>query len=267
MNLKPAQTTSYERFIRVMDAEAYKEMIELQKEHWWFVARRDVIHSFMKMQMHEISESKVLEIGCGVGGNVDLLSQSGQYRGIDMHKPAIDYCTEKFPQFEFQCTRVEDIPQEFSSNKFDSIYILDVLEHLDDQVAILKSAQSYLTSNGKILVTVPAFEFLWSPHDEFVHHVRRYTKASLKAVLENAGYKVERISYFNSILFPLALIQRLGMRLLKKKLSTHLSTPPKIINWFFKVIFAQEAWILKYTNLPVGLSVVAVVSKATVAKF
>ena len=244
-----------------MDAEAYKEMIELQEEHWWFVARRDVIQSFIKMQMPQSSTGKVLEIGCGVGGNVGLLSQSGQYRGIDMHKPAIDYCSEKYPQFEFQCTRVEDIPQEFNSNKFDSIYILDVLEHIDDQVAILKSAQNYLTQSGKILVTVPAFEFLWSPHDEFVHHVRRYTKAGLKKVLEDSGYKVERISYFNSILFPLALIQRLGMRLLNRKLSTHLSTPPAIVNWLFKVIFAQEAWILKRTNLPVGLSIIAVVSQ------
>ena len=249
-----------------MDAEAYKEMIALQKEHWWFVARRDVIRSLMKMQMDESSTSKVLEIGCGVGGNVGLLSQWGHYCGIDMHKPAIDYCAEEFPQFEFQCTRVEDISQEFSSDKFDSVYILDVLEHIHDQVAILKSVQNYLSHDGKILLTVPAFQFLWSPHDEFVHHVRRYTKDGLRKVLESAGYKVERISYFNSILFPLALIQRLGMRLLKKKLSTHLSTPPKIVNWLFKVIFTQEAWILKYTNLPVGLSVVAVVSKATAGR-
>jgi SAM-dependent methyltransferase len=244
-----------------MDAEAYKEMIELQEEHWWFVARRDVIQSFIKMQMPQGSGSKVLEIGCGVGGNVGLLSQSGQYRGIDMHKPAIDYCSEKYPQFEFQCTRVEDIPLEFGSNKFDSIYLLDVLEHIDDQVAILKSTQNYLTQSGKILLTVPAFKFLWSPHDEFVHHVRRYTKAGLKKVLEDSGYKVERISYFNSILFPLALIQRLGMRILNKKLNTHLSTPPTIVNWLFKVIFTQEAWILKRINLPVGLSIIAVVSQ------
>jgi SAM-dependent methyltransferase len=244
-----------------MDGEAYKEMIELQEKHWWFVARRDVIQSFMKLQMKENSTSKVLEIGCGVEGNVGLLSQSDSYLGIDMHKPAIDYCSEKFPQFNFHCTRVEDIPQEFSSNKFDSIYILDVLEHIDDQLAILKSTQHYLTQNGKILLTVPAFEFLWSPHDDFVHHVRRYTKNGLKKTVEEAGYKVERISYFNSILFPLALIQRLGMRLMKKKLSTHLSTPPTVINWLFTWIFAKEAWILKHTNLPVGLSIMAVVSK------
>jgi hypothetical protein len=128
-------------------------------------------------------------------------------------------------------------------------------------VAILNSAQNYLTQSGKILVTVPAFEFLWSPHDEFVHHVRRYTKAGLKRVLVDAGYKVDRISYFNSILFPLALTQRLGMRLLNRKLSTHLSTPPAIVNWLFKVIFTQEAWILKRINLPVGLSIIAVVSQ------
>jgi hypothetical protein len=108
---------------------------------------------------------------------------------------------------------------------------------------------------------VPAFEFLWSPHDDFVHHVRRYTKNGLKKTLEEAGFKIERISYFNSILFPLALIQRLSMRLVKKKLSTHLSTPPKVVDRLFQFIFAQEAWILKHTNLPVGLSIIVVVSK------
>jgi SAM-dependent methyltransferase len=244
-----------------MDDEAYKEMIELQEKHWWFVARREVIQSIMNLQMNESSTSKVLEIGCGVGGNVGLLSQSGNYLGIDMHRSAVDYCSEKFPQFDFQCTRMEDIPREFSSNKFDSIYILDVLEHIDDQIAILKSTQNYLNQNGKILLTVPAFEFLWSPHDDFVHHVRRYTKNGLKKTLEEAGFKIERISYFNSILFPLALIQRLSMRLVKKKLSTHLSTPPKVVDRLFQFIFAQEAWILKHTNLPVGLSIIVVVSK------
>ncbi len=248
-----------------MESEAYSEMIRLQEQHWWFVARREVIQSFIKLQMPDSSKANVLEIGCGVGGNVELLGTSGSYLGIDMHKPAIDYCSEKFPQFSFKCARIEDIPQEFNSNKFDSIYILDVLEHLDNEVEILKSASSYLNESGKILVTVPAFQFLWSPHDDFVHHVRRYTKNSLSKILEESGYTVERISYFNSLLFPLALIQRLGMRFLNKKLSSHLSTPPKPVNWLFQAIFSQEASILKFTNMPVGLSIIAVVKKETEA--
>ena len=177
-----------------------------------------------------------------------------------MHGPAIAYCSEKFPQFNFKCARIEDIPQEFNSNKFDSIYILDVLEHLDNGVEILKTTRNYLNENGKILVTVPAFQFLWSPHDDFVHHVRRYTKKSLRKTLEESGYSVERLSYFNSLLFPLALIQRLGMRFLNKKLSSHLSTPPRIVNWLFQVVFSQEAWILKFIDMPVGLSIIAVVT-------
>jgi len=246
-----------------MDTEAYEEMIELQEKHWWFIARREVIQSLIKLQMPHSPTANVLEIGCGVGGNVELLSKSGNYLGIDMHKAAIDYCSEKFPQFNFKCARIEDIPLEFNSNKFDSIYILDVLEHLENEVEILKTVKSYLKESGKILVTVPAFEFLWSQHDNFVHHMRRYTKDSLRKILEESGYTVERLSYFNSLLFPLALIQRLGMRFLNKKLSSHLSMPPKIVNWLFKVIFLQEAWIIRFTNMPVGLSITAVVRKKT----
>jgi len=250
-----------------MDAEAYSEMIELQEKHWWFVARRIVIKSFIELEMPDSSKANVLEIGCGVGGNVELLGKSGNYLGIDMHGPAIAYCSEKFPQFNFKCARIEDIPQEFNSNKFDSIYILDVLEHLDNGVEILKTTRNYLNENGKILVTVPAFQFLWSPHDDFVHHVRRYTKKSLRKTLEESGYSVERLSYFNSLLFPLALIQRLGMRFLNKKLSSHLSTPPGIVNWLFQVVFSQEAWILRFIDMPVGLSIIAVVKKNTEAIF
>ena len=244
-----------------MDAEAYEEMIELQEKHWWFVARRDIIESFIELEMPHSSADKTLEIGCGVGGNVELLGKSGNYLGMDMHLPAIEYCSAKFPQFEFKCSRIEEIPKDAYSHNFDSIYILDVLEHIDNEVEILKEARNYLTDSGKILVTVPAYQFLWSPHDDFVHHVRRYTKKSLRAVLEEAGYKVERLSYFNSILFPLALIQRLGSKLLNKKLSAHLSIPPRIINWLFKTVFSQEAGILKRTNLPIGLSLIAVVTK------
>ena len=244
-----------------MDSDAYGEMIALQEQHWWFVARREVIRNFIGFQMPDSSVAKVLEIGCGVGGNVELLGRSGNYLGIDMHAPAIDYCSEKFPQFEFKCARIEDIPSESYSKNFDSIYILDVLEHLNNEVEILKTAKNYLKEDGKILVTVPAFQFLWSPHDEFVHHVRRYTKNNLRKVLESAGYKVERLTYFNTILFPLALIQRLGAKLFGNKLSNHLSIPPRIMNWMFKVIFSQEARILNHTNFPVGLSIIAVVSK------
>ena len=89
----------------------------------------------------------------------------------------------------------------------------------------------------------------------------RYSKKSLRKILEEAGFKVERLSYFNSILFPLILVQRLGSKLFNKKLSAHPSTPPKIINWLFREIFSQEARILKSINLPIGLSIIAVATK------
>lgn len=244
-----------------MDIDAYAEMIELQDQHWWFVGRQKVIESFLDMEKMAKAGSQVLEIGCGVGGNVNLLGGSASYLGIDMHLPAVEYCKEKYPQHNFNCSRIEDMPDELKSSNFNSIYFLDVLEHLDQDLEVLKSARFFLQIDGKMLITVPAFNFLWSPHDEFVHHVRRYTKNSLKLTLEKAGYKVERISYFNYILFPLALIQRIGMKLTRKKLSKHISTPPYLINTFFERVFAFEARLLKFVNLPVGLSIIAVASR------
>lgn len=247
-----------------MDIEAYEEMIELQDQHWWFVGRQKVIESFLDMEKMAKAGSQVLEIGCGVGGNVNLLGGSASYLGIDMHLPAVEYCKEKYPQHNFNCSRIEDMPDELKSSNFNSIYFLDVLEHLDQDLEVLKSARVFLQIGGKMLITVPAFNFLWSPHDEFVHHVRRYTKNSLKLTLEKAGYKVERISYFNYILFPLALIQRIGMKLTRKKLSRHISTPPYLINTFFERVFAFEAKLLKFVNLPVGLSIIAVASRKSI---
>ena len=244
-----------------MDSEAYEEMISLQEQHWWFVARRKIVQSFLKKHMSNKFEANVLEIGCGVGGNVELLGTAGRYLGIDMHMPAIEYCSQKFPKFDFICSRVEDISNELYANKFDSIFILDVLEHIHDEKVILAAARSYLKIEGKILVTVPAYQFLWAPHDDFVHHVRRYTKRRLRKVLEESGYKVERISYFNTLLLLPAIIQRLTTKLLNRKLSTHLTTPPRPINWIFKEIFSQETRILKHLNSPAGLSIIAVVTK------
>jgi SAM-dependent methyltransferase len=244
-----------------MDNDAYKEMIALQEQHWWFVGRQKVIKSFLSMEKLSELGSEVLEVGCGVGGNVNLLSSTTSYLGIDMHLPAVDYCKEKYPQQSFRCSRIEDLPSEVKVRNFDSIYFLDVLEHLDQDVLVLRESSNFLKHGGKVLITVPAFNFLWSPHDEFVHHVRRYTKSSLGKSLEEAGYNIERMTYFNFILFPLAMIQRVGMKLAKKKLNRHISTPPYLVNWIFEKVFSFEAVLLKYVDFPVGLSIIAVVTK------
>lgn len=246
-----------------MQSDAYDEMIALQGTHWWFVARRRIIRMVAAKYL-PVGTGKVLEVGCGVGGNVVVLSKFGKYVGLDIHAPAIEYCIKSHPGKMFINSSIEDIQKVKEIEKYNSIFILDVLEHLDRDVESLRRLGKLLDDGGKFLITVPAFQFLWSTHDEFVHHKRRYTKKNLINTLHSAGLEIERISYFNTFLFPLAFIQRTMLKLLNRTSKTHLNQPPKFANAILQFIFSLEVPVLRKLSLPVGLSLFAVCHKKEV---
>ena len=145
----------------------------------------------------------------------------------------------------------------FDNESFDLVAILDVLEHIDDDVGSLSALGERLNDDGSILITVPALPWLWSEHDESHHHKRRYTKASLTKVLQDAGCELENIGYFNTLLFPLALIQRIALKLFGGK-NTINNMPGGFVNDLFSKIFTFERRLVGRVNLPVGLSLYAV---------
>ncbi len=243
-----------------MEYDAYKEMIELQEQHWWFVGRRHIIGSFANKYLPN-SFGKVLEVGCGVGGNVNVLGGFGEYLGLDIHAPAIEYCKKSFPGSTFLNSSIEETFQTLITEKFTSIFMLDVLEHLDKDTESLAVVGQLLAEKGKVLITVPAFQFLWSSHDDFVHHKRRYTKKSLTKSINDAGLTIDYVGYFNSFLFPLAIVQRFTYKIFSITSKSHIKLPPKLLNMVMQHIFSFESRILDKVPFPVGLSIFAVCHK------
>ena len=240
-----------------MSPEAYLEMADTELEHWWFRGRRDVLRSVLR-QLALAPRARVLEVGSGTGGNLDLLAEFGSVSGLEMDANALAMSTERthgrYDVRRGHCP--DDIP--FHDATFDLICFFDCLEHISDDVDTLRQIHALLAPGGSILLTVPAYQWLWSAHDEFLHHRRRYDRASLTRCAQAAGYRIERITYFNTLLFPLAVAARWCDRLLRRGRSSGDAVPPEPLNATLYGIFKSESAWLAHHPLPFGVSLLAV---------
>ncbi|MDG0025746.1 class I SAM-dependent methyltransferase [Trinickia sp. Y13] len=240
-----------------MSPEAYLEMADTELEHWWFRGRRDILCSILR-QLKLTPQTRVLEVGSGTGGNLELLAEFGSVSGLEMDADALAMSVERTSgRFDIRRGRCpDDIP--FHDGTFDLICFLDCLEHISDDVGTLRRMHALLAPGGSIVLTVPAYQWLWSAHDEFLHHRRRYDRASLTRCAHAAGYRIERITYFNTLLFPLAVAARLCDRLLRRGRSSGDAVPAEPLNAVLYGIFKSESsWLARY-GLPFGVSLLAV---------
>lgn len=240
-----------------MDTAAYHSLRNLQDSHWWFVGRRTIIRDLINRFVNPPSDARILEAGCGYGGNLRMLGQFGTLDAFEFDAEARVYASRLLSRevaYGFLPERVG-----FEGEGFDLIAMLDVLEHIEDDHNSLVALKERLKSRGSILLTVPALPWLWSRHDEIHHHKRRYTKAGLERLLNDAGFEVTSIGYFNTILFPLALIQRLGWRLTGGQSNAD-EMPPRFLNTILTGILSLEKWLIGRIGFPIGLSVYAVAS-------
>lgn len=246
-----------------MEAQAYIEMSAAQTSHWWFAARREILREQLS-RLHLGPNPSILEIGSGTGANLDLLTEFGKVTGFEMSADAL--------RMSSQCESVRNgrarlvrgrCPEEMHKldELYDAVCLLDVLEHVDDDIGGLKSIASVLRPGGRVLITVPAYPWLWSNHDEQLHHRRRYTTRTLTSACEIAGLKVAEVSHFNTFLFPLALAQRTLSKLTGSS-SVGTRTPSPNLNSALRVIFASEKWLLGKVAFPFGLSLFAVATRA-----
>ncbi len=235
-----------------MDEQLYRTFFAIEKVHWWFAARMVIVQDLIRRHLAIPPGSAVLDVGCGTGAILEMLSQTYDAYGTDSSALAIEYCRTRGLT---QVVQSNLGPGAFPGKKFDLITFLDVIEHLDDDREILLQAGKSLTPNGRILVTVPAYPWLWSHHDEVNHHRRRYQKATLRNVLADAGFQVQRISFFNTLLFPAALLQRLTARTGRN--DSALDVPPPLLNAALRQVFASERLLLRFANFPFGLSLFA----------
>lgn len=241
-----------------MSPDAYLEMADTEAIHWWFRGRREIVATILS-RLALPRHASILEIGAGTGGNLAMLSQFGKVSAVEMDGTALRLAREKtrdaYDLRPGKCP--DDMP--FADHSFDLVCLLDCLEHIADDAGALDCAARMLKAGGAVLLTVPAYQWLWSPHDVFLHHQRRYSRRSLHALATRCGMRVERMSYFNTLLFPLAVAARIGDRLIRNAKATGAQLPPAAVNLALHRLFSTERHWLAHAGLPFGISLMAIV--------
>jgi SAM-dependent methyltransferase len=203
--------------------------------------------------------ARVLDAGCGSGRNMIEFSSLGTVTGIELSETSVALARGR-EAGEIVSGSVLEMP--FPDDSFDLAVSLDVIEHLEDDLTALRELRRTVAPGGALLVTVPAYQWLWSGHDEINHHHRRYTRRSLQRVAERAGWTQVRTTYFNSLLLPMAILLRVLDRVNRAKTtesSLDLWIPPEPINWLLERPLALEAALIaRGGRIPAGLSLLAV---------
>jgi ubiquinone/menaquinone biosynthesis C-methylase UbiE len=244
-----------------MNENEYQEMFELESHYWWFVARRQLVGDMIRDIARRLRQGPtILDVGCGTGINQTEFSGSGRSVGIDSSLTALTLSRQRGVNNLIQ-SDIESLG--IATGCVDLITALDVLEHVDDDLLAMKELRRVLSPDGALLVTVPAYRFLWSEHDEALHHRRRYTASELRNKLTLAGFQVERVTYFLSSLFlPILFIRFVQSVFIKSAYpkTSHIILPGWI-NSLLIFILRIERLVLRTVNLPFGVSVVCVARK------
>lgn len=239
-----------------MEPHIYEDMNRLERSHWWFLARREILAKVIGR--HVRHRGAILDIGCGTGFVLERLRGDYEVHGLEPAEVAVEFCHAKgLPNVHLGVLGKTEIGR----RDFDLVTFLDVIEHLDDDVGALRQARALLHDDGLLLVTVPAYRFLWSEHDVVHHHRRRYTRQSLEAAIREAGYEPVDTTYFNTVLFPLIYGARMIGKLLGKAASSDAQAPSPLVNELLYRAFAAEKKLLPGVRLPFGVSLMCVARK------
>ncbi len=236
----------------------YKQIFAREEKDWWFLGRQKIVMGIVDQLYPNRRDLKILDVGCGGGGLLDRLSNYGKAVGVDVNRGVVNFNKKKGRNvFWGDANKLE-----FNSGSFDLVTLLEVLEHLDNDLCALQEASRVLKKRGKLLVTIPAYSFLWGSHDLAASHKRRYSKKEIEFKVCKAGLKIIKVSYLNTFLFPVVF----GMRYLKrfrraKTLETDFQDYPTIINRFLGLLFGFEWFFIKRINLPFGVSILIVAEK------
>ncbi len=240
-----------------MERLVYDRMAELDELHWWYRARREVLETLIRRRIALPEQARILEVGCGTGHNLKMLDRFGRSDGIEIDAEARAVAEKRLGK-AISPARLPELPG-IERGYYDLVAALDVVEHIDDDRAAIATLASCLKPGGTLLVTVPAHQWMWSAHDDLNHHKRRYSKRSLKRLIEESPLRLDAIGYFNSVLFPFAVGARLAAKLAGRGGGDD-KLPPKPVNYFFERCFAAERRLIGRVPLPPGLSLFALAS-------
>lgn len=238
----------------------YHTNYQLEDNYWWFLARREIISKTIKKSLKIATDEYILDVGCGTCGMAEYLSKDFNVVAIDTSELALEYCKKRGVENSFLST-LDSFPKDKYNIK--AITILDVIEHIEDDKSIVKQLYDLLPTGGYIIASVPAYQFLWSFHDEVHKHYRRYRLSNFRRLISNAGFQIQFATYFNSFLFPVALAKRFIDKLfnLEKRNEYAIEIVPKPINTIFTKIFEFEKTFFPKISFPFGLSILLVAKK------
>lgn len=241
-----------------MESYLYSDLYELEDKHWWHKAKRKRVVSLIQ-EFSKQKNPKIADIGCGTGKNVEVFSRIGTAWGVDPSKDAIAFCKKR----KLKHLKLGTIEKTgFTDGSLDIVTILDVLEHIDNEDAAITELKRILKKDGMLVLTVPAFTFLWSQWDVVLHHKRRYTTTQISDLLEKHGFQIQTLSY----MYPWLVLPAYLVRFFKSKNSDEqyasdfqLSHP--IVNQLIGIVTDIEQWLMRYIHFPIGTSIICVAFK------
>jgi len=233
---------------------------QAEESYFWYRARLDILLSLSERFLKKDTPLIILNVGGGTGATSKGFSRFGEVITLDIAHEALLLSRKRGLS---KLVQGDGALLPFPSGSFDLVLLLDVIEHLDDDLAALTETKRVLKDEGIALITVPAYRFLWGKMDDIGGHRRRYIKRKLEKRLEATGLTPLKLSYFNTLLFPLALIDRISEGLRKKgeEEESFLPELPPFLNKVFYHIFSFERHLLPHLNLPFGLSILALAQK------
>jgi SAM-dependent methyltransferase len=237
-----------------MDPLLYEQHFRLEDRHWWFLGRRQLVLQEL-CRFAGKNPGPILDLGCGTGGMLAHFQTLGESIGLDSAPEAEVGCRKRGLPFVFGWG--PSLP--FRNGAFGVVTLLDVIEHIPDERGVLTEALRVLRPGGLLVVTVPAYQFLWSKHDDLNHHQRRYRRSGLRSVLQRAGFSIAKLSYYNTLLFPAAVARKALMGFSQADgPASHLDDVPDRLNTILRQILLREQPLLRRWDLPFGASLICV---------
>ncbi|HET7098641.1 MAG TPA: class I SAM-dependent methyltransferase [Patescibacteria group bacterium] len=240
-----------------MDKKEYQKMYELEDSHFWFLAKRYFVDSVLSAHVKKIDN--ILDLGSGTGGMTKFLEKFGRVTGVEKNKLAVSLSKKR--QVHVLNDNIQNL--KLGSKKFDLVTIFDVLYHKDikDVSNMLKNSYGFLKTNGLVLITDSAFNFLKSSHDNAVHGVRRFRLNEIEKILIENDFAILKKSYIYFFIFPIIFIKRFIFDKLIHNSSSDVSDMPNLINLLILKILYIESKLFRYLSFPVGSSILILARK------
>ncbi len=243
-----------------MRNDEYKKMYELESSYWWHQGRQHIIASLLKKYLPDNEKNvQILDLGCGTGINFEILEKFGKVEGVDISDEAIKFCKKRGYQ-DISKGNVTDL--HLPENTFDVVTAFDMLEHIEDDEKALRNMHKVLKPGGLAFILSPAYQFLWSGHDEALHHKRRYMLSEMHRKLSRAGFRMRKRSYCITFLsLPIFLYRLMSSFRPNRRPTTSYVFLPLWLNNFFTLLLKIEGKLLKYINFPFGISILCIAEK------